>query len=216
MAIVTALEPDKRKRERVRVLLDTAPPFTLAHTLAAGLRAGQQLDAAQLARLRAADERARAIDQAARFLGRRPRSVAEVRRNLWQKGFSELAVAAALEHMAQQGYLDDLDFARFWVADRLRFRPMGRRALQYGLRQKGVDAEVIEAALDGLDSSAAARQAARNQLRRWRRRPREQLRRSLWAFLQRRGFESGLCQEVVNEILTEHEEEKPAFPPDHS
>ncbi len=211
MAVITALQLHRRRRERVNVYLDGAHAFSLSLTLAASLQTGQQLDATGIAQLQDADERARAIDQAARFLGRRPRSVAEVRRQLQQKGFAEGAVTAALEHMTEQGYLDDHAFARFWVEDRLRFRPMGQRALRYGLRQKGVDAEVIETALASLDSAEAARRAARNQLRRWRQLTHEELRHKLWAFLQRRGFEGDLCREVVAEILTDPAAGEPAF-----
>ena len=211
MAVITALQLHRRRRERVNVYLDGAHAFSLTLTLAASLQTGQQLDAAGIAQLQDADERARAIDQAARFLGRRPRSVAEVRRKLQQKGFADGASAAALDHMTQQGYLDDHTFARFWVEDRLRFRPMGQRALRYGLRQKGVDAEVIEAALAGLDSAAAARRAAHNQLRRWRQLTHDELRRKLWAFLQRRGFAGDLCREVVEEILADPADGEAAF-----
>lgn len=213
MATITALKASKRRRERVDVLLDGGRSFTLALTLAAGLRVGQQLDDAQIDRLQADDAIARAVDQAARFLGHRPRSVAEVRRNLRQKGFADPAVAAALERMSDQGWLDDLDFARFWVEDRLRFRPMGRRALVHGLRQKGVAMEIIETALANLDGLDAARRAARDRLRRWRSLTQPELRRRLWAFLQRRGFEGDLCHQVVEEILTEVREDEPAFPP---
>lgn len=213
MAVITALQLHKRRRERVNVHLDGAgvPAFNLALNLAASLHTGQQLDEKAIRQLQGDDESARAVDQAARFLGRRPRSVAEVRRNLRQKGFADSAVSAALERMTGQGYLDDQAYARFWVEDRLRFRPMGRRALGHGLRQKGVAAEVIDATLAGLDSADAARRAAHKQLRRWRQRPRAELRNKLWAFLQRRGFESDLCREVVDEILAEFNEGGRAF-----
>lgn len=204
MATVTALQAKKRRRERVDVALDGARAFSLAPVLAAGLRVGQQLDAAEIARLQAEDEVARAIDQAARFLGHRPRSVAEMRRNLRQKGYSDDSIAQTLDRMTAQDWLDDLAFARFWVEDRLRFRPMGHRALAHGLRQKGVVPELVETVLAGVDEPDAARRAAASQLRRWRGRPPGELRPKLWGFLQRRGFASDLCHEVVTEILTEN------------
>ncbi len=204
MATITALQVNKRRRKRVDVALDGARAFSLAPTLAAPLRVGQRLDAAEIARLQAEDEVARAVDQAARYLGQRPRSVAEVRRNLRQKGYGDDAIVQALERMTAQDWLDDLAFARFWVEDRLRFRPMGRRALAHGLRQKGVAPELVEAALAEVDEPAAARRAAASQWRRWRGRPREELRPKLWGFLQRRGFPGDLCHEVVTEILTEN------------
>lgn len=203
MATITALQADKGKRERVDVFLDGERAFSLTLTLAAALGVGQALDDATIARLRQEDEIARAVGRAARFLGYRPRSMAEVRRYLGRKGFTEGAVAAALERMTQQGWLDDLAFARFWVEDRLRFRPMGHRALSYELRQKGVAAEIIETALADADSLDAARRAARRSLRRLRHETPEQLRRKLWGSLQRRGFEAELCREVVEELLEE-------------
>ncbi len=212
MATITALQVDKRKRDRVNVFLDGARAFSLASTLAAGLGAGQPLDDAAIARLQQEDEVARAVDQAARFLGYRPRSMAEVRRNLRRKDFPDGAITAALERMTQQGWLDDLAFARFWVEDRLRFRPMGRRALAYELRQKGVEAEIIETALVDVDSLDAARRAARKSLRRWRSLTRLEMRRKLWAFLQRRGFEADLCRQVVEELLTGDGEDETTFP----
>ena len=203
MAIITALKLHKRRRERVQVTLDGAPGFSLSLVLAARLRTGQTLDAAEIARLQAEDEIARAEAQAARTLARRPRSGRELRRKLQQKGYSEEAMTAALERMRQQGYVDDEAFARFWVAERMRFRPTGLMALRHELRQKGVDGEIIEAALAGVDSGAAARRAARGRLRRQGKLRGEQLRKSLWGFLQRRGFEAELCREVVGELLEE-------------
>ncbi|MCY4526580.1 MAG: RecX family transcriptional regulator [Anaerolineaceae bacterium] len=212
MATITALQVDKRKRDRVNVFLDGARAFSLASTLAAGLGAGQPLDDAAIARLQQEDEVARAVDQAVRFLGYRPRSVAEAGRNLRRKGFTDGAISAALERMTQQGWLDDLAFARFWVEERLRFRPMGRRALAYELRQKGVEAEIIDTALADVDSLDAARRAARKSLRRRRGETQEKLRRKLWDSLQRRGFEADLCRQVVEEILTENGESEAAVP----
>lgn len=212
MATITALQADKRKRDRVDVFLDGDRAFSLPLTLAASLGVGQPLDDRAIARLRQEDEVARAVDRAARFLAYRPRSAAEVRQYLRRKGFADEAIAAALERMTQQGWLDDLAFARFWVEDRLRFRPMGRRALTYELSQKGVAAETIETALVDVDSLDAARRAARKSLRRWRKETPEQLRRKLWDSLQRRGFEADLCREVVEELLTENGEGEAAVP----
>ncbi|MCE2488386.1 MAG: RecX family transcriptional regulator [Anaerolineae bacterium] len=214
MATITALQADKRKRDRVDVFLNGERAFSLASSLAAGLGTGQPLDDATIARLQQEDEVARAVDQAARFLGYRPRSVAEAGRNLRRKGFTDGAISAALERMTQQGWLDDLAFARFWVEDRLRFRPMGRRALAYELRQKGVEQEIIETALVDMDSLDAARRAARRSLRRWRGLTRLEMRRKLWAFLQRRGFEGDLCHQVVEELLTGDGEDETTFPAD--
>ncbi len=84
---------------------------------------------------------------ALRFLEVRARSVAETRRHLLAAGYDEALVAAAVERLLGLGILDDVSFARAWVASRDRARPRGERALRNELARKGVAAELVEAVL---------------------------------------------------------------------
>ena len=96
---------------------------------------------------------------AARFLGVRPRSVAEVRRRLRSAGYAAELVERAVERLVELGFLDDAAFARAWVESRDRARPRGERALRLELRQKGVGREETDEALDERRDDAAARAA---------------------------------------------------------
>lgn len=87
------------------------------------------------------------LEAGARFLETRSRSVAEVRRRLTGAGYRKPLVEAAIERLIELGFLDDAAFARSWVDARDRTRPRGEQALRRELRLKGVDAEVIQAAL---------------------------------------------------------------------
>ena len=109
---------------------------------------------------RALDVFAKAYERAMRFLSYRARSQAEVRRNLREAGVDETTVDAVLERLAQQGYVNDAEFARFWVENREQFRPRGTQALRQELRQKGVDDQTSAEILSGLDQVASARKAA--------------------------------------------------------
>lgn len=85
------------------------------------------------------------MEVAARFLATRPRTRWEVERRLRRAGTEEREIVAALDRLAELGYLDDAAFARWWGEQRDRHSPRGRRMIETELRQRGVPREIIEA-----------------------------------------------------------------------
>src|SRR4029077_15125960 len=84
------------------------------------------------------------LEIAARFLGTRPRSRWEVERRLRRARASDGVIDATLEHLAGLGLVDDLAFSRWWVEQRDRDSPRGKRMVEAELRQHGVGRNVIE------------------------------------------------------------------------
>ncbi len=197
---ITRLAFQKHAADRVNVYLDGQYAFALPALEAARLRMGEYLDDEAIVRLQAQDERQKAYDRALRYLSFRPRSQAEVRRNLLAAGLEADLVEATLAHLVAQGYLDDAEFARFWVENRQQFRPKGSQALRGELRQRGVAAETIEAALVGLDPAASAYEAAQPRAIRLTALAQTDpaaFRRKLGDFLLRRGFDYEVVKETV-------------------
>lgn len=203
---ITALEPQKRQRDRVSVFLDGEFAFGLPEVEAARLQVGQTLSDEAIAELRAVDALARAFDRAVRLLARRPYSAAEIRRALASKEIAPGVIDEALARLEALGYVDDYAFAQYWVENRERFRPRGARALRYELRQKGIADAIIQQALDGLDSAESAYAAAREHVRRLHGLDRRTFRTRLSGFLTRRGFEYGTVREVVDRLIHELDE----------
>lgn len=87
------------------------------------------------------------LDAALRFLEARQRSVAEVRRRLTTAGYRDELVTSVITRLEAVGVLDDEAFARAWIESRDRAHPRGEHALMLELRQKGLDATTIAAAL---------------------------------------------------------------------
>ena len=85
------------------------------------------------------------MEVAARFLATRPRTRWEVERRLRRAGTPDAEIGAALDRLAELGYLDDAAFARWWAEQRDRHSPRGRRMIEAELRQRGVPRDVIEA-----------------------------------------------------------------------
>jgi regulatory protein len=185
---ITALESQQHDRERVSVYLDGEYAFGLASIEAAHLRCGQTLSDAEIAALKALDQRHQVFEQAVRYLRYRPRSRAEVEHYLHRKHTAEDVLCDVLVRLEQAGYLDDKAFAQFWVENRQRFRPRSQRALSYELRHKGLDHQVVADALSAQDDEAAAWQAIESRLPRWSALSADDLRRKVAGFLSRRGF----------------------------
>ncbi len=186
---ITALKFQQRNKERVNVYLDGEYAFGLDAVEAVQLRKGQVLSGAEIAALKAQDERNRAFNQAVRFLSYRPRSRVEVERYLRGKAIAEEVVAHVVARLEQAKYLDDEAFALFWVENREQFKPRSQRALRYELRQKGVSDEVINQALSELDDETAAWHAIEGRLSRWANLPGDEFRQKAAGYLSRRGFD---------------------------
>ncbi|NJN54807.1 MAG: hypothetical protein HC804_08690, partial [Anaerolineae bacterium] len=188
MGTITALTTQRRNPNRVSVFLDGEFAFGLAAITAVPLRIGQELTADKMQQLQEADELENAKESAIRFVEVRPRSIAEVRTRLRQKGFAETAVDHACERLQAVGLLDDLIFAQYWVEQRETFKPRSQMALRQELQQKGVSREIIDSVLTEVDDTAVARAAALKQAPRWQHLPEEEFKLKLNGHLQRRGF----------------------------
>lgn len=203
---ITRLAFQKRTDERVNVYLDGQFALALPAIDAARLKVGQALTEAEIAALRATDAAAKAYDRAIQYLSVRPRSAAEVRRRLEEAEVDPAAIEATLARLTEQGYLNDAEFARYWVENRQRFRPKGEQALRQELRQAGVDSETIQESLEGLDTSEAAYAAARPRAERLKLLAQEDpqaFKQKLGNFLLRRGFKYDIVREITNRLLRE-------------
>ena len=148
-------------------------------------------------------------EEAVRFLATRPRSVAEIRRHLHGKRYDETTIDGAIDRLRAQRYVDDLDFAKYWVEQRSRFRPKGDRALVTELTSKGIARETINAALGELPAESEAdraRRAIARQLTRWESLEPAERKRKIHAFLAQRGFDYDVIEEVTRHSEVKIEE----------
>lgn len=204
---ITALKRQKRNTERISVYIDGAYLFSLPALEAMRLERGQHLSDEEIETLKAIDLRAKGYERAISFLTVRPRSTAEVRQRLgrYRSRQDERLTTAHIDwitdKLIDQGYLNDEEFARYWVEQRNRFKPRSPRALRYELRGKGIADRIIERAVDGtVDAKDAAMRAALSKARSLNRTDPEGFRRKLAGFLQRRGFAWPVVREVIDEI----------------
>jgi regulatory protein len=180
-----------------------------------GLGVGDPLDAALQARLSDADLRWRARQAALTLLAFRARSRKELGQRLHRKDFPGRVVEACLDDLDEHGLLDDAAFARAVVRDRVRLSPRGPVRLLQELRQRGVDDEVADTALQRVlaEEEVSEQTLANAAALGWLKRQsadvaralveedfsdeRERARRRLHSYLARRGFRGGTAMDAM-------------------
>lgn len=207
---ITALKVQRRNPNRVNVYLDGEFAFGLSRIVAAWLRVGQTLSEEKIRSLQEEETREVAYQRGLHYLSFRPRSEAEVRRKLLEKGFDQPLVEEIIERLKAERWLGDAEFARLWTENRTTFRPRSRRLLRYELRKKGVSEDHIEEALNPLaEENELAYQAGIRYARKLTSLQSDVFRKRLMAFLARRGFSYETIAPVVRRICSEREIEQP-------
>jgi regulatory protein len=148
-----------------------------------------------------------------RLLTARARSRAELIGKMAKHGYPDEVAEAVLSRLVSVGLVDDEDFAAQWVRSRHTYSGKGKRALAAELRIKGVDAEVIAAALDGIDAGAERGRAEQLVERKLRRevlaeRDDPKVMRRLVGMLARRGYSQTMAVAVVTEALAAERERR--------
>jgi len=88
-----------------------------------------------------------ALDLSYSYLGRRDRTVCELRRHLESKRVEPATVDAAVAELREQGYLDDARYAQRFAEDRRALDSWGSDRIERRLLAAGVEPELIAAAL---------------------------------------------------------------------
>jgi regulatory protein len=159
-------------------------------------------------------ERARQV--CLRLLTLAPRTRAQLADALRKRGIPDETADEVLSRFEDVGLIDDAAFARAWVESRHFGRGLAGRALSAELKQRGVAADEIRAAIEeglGPDAEAsAARRLVDRRLDSTRALPPEQRTRRLAGMLARKGYPAGLAFRVIREAL--EAEGDLAFPED--
>ncbi|KBZ64737.1 recombination regulator RecX [Mycobacterium colombiense] len=153
------------------------------------------------------EEQARAL--CLRLLTARARTRAELHGRLAKRGYPDDVSERVLDRLASVGLIDDADFAQQWVRSRRAHAGKSKRALAAELHTKGVDNDVITAALAGIDAGAErdrAEQLVRSKLRRETLNDDARVTRRLVGMLARRGYSQNMaCEVVFAELAAERE-----------
>lgn len=226
---VTAIEPQRKDKNRASLYLDGQFHCGLYLDIIwqFHFKVGQTLTVEQIAQAKQADNLQRVYSKALDYLSRRPRTQREMEQYLQQKliykhpDWPELAEAdkpnfidnqqrslsQLMAKLQQQGYLDDLAFANWWIDNRLAFKPRGPRLLQQELQAKGIDPVTINQALSqahsgpAVDQFAQAQQLAQKYLRKQAEPDQNKLKQKLFRHLASKGYDWDVINQVWSSLV---------------
>jgi regulatory protein len=141
-----------------------------------------------------------------RQLAMGPRTRRQLEDRLRDRGCEVDVARRVLDRMSEVGLVDDEAFAEMYVRSRQETKGLAAGALRHELRQKGVDDEVVDAALEEIDPEREKEQAralVARRLRTMRGLDRDAQTRRLAGFLARKGYGSGVSYQVIREALDE-------------
>lgn len=205
--IVGGLTPDPRRPGSTRVVVDGRPAWTVPADVvtALALAVGQALKGDTVERLdRAADEEG-AFRSALRALERRAHGERELARKLERKGHEAPAIVAAIDRLRRLDLVDDLAFARAYIAAKTD-RGRGPVRLRHDLMSLCASREIAEQAVgemsrNGDDPLERPRALLAKRVRQLTGLSPEARRRRLTAFLGRRGYRGSEARALVEEVL---------------
>jgi regulatory protein len=199
---ISALSIQKKNPDRINVYLNGSFSFAVSHIIGAWLQVGQNISEQKITEMISADEIERAFQGAIHFLSYRNRSEAEVRQNLEKKGLNELVIIETMNKLKEKGMVDDTNFAREWVENRVATKPRGRRLLEFELKQKKVGSDVIRQLLEFLpDELTLAIQAIKKKMHHFDDAEKDEFIRKLNSYLLRKGFKYEIVKEAINRSL---------------
>lgn len=148
-------------------------------------------------------ERQRCREYAFLLLKFRLRSEKELSQRLKRKKFSPEAIRDTLLFLQEKDFINDRNFARAWISERLR-KPLGLRRLAQELKLKGVDEQIIESEISLLKEDYPEKEIieslVKQRLKKYRGLNRQKSKRRAYAYLLRRGFSPGTVIDALDKI----------------
>ncbi len=149
------------------------------------------------------------MNRAAALCARSEQAPGDIRDKLVKWGLSQSDVNQVLQHLVEQGFINEERYARAFVKDRFAFNGWGKIKIAYQLRQKGIPDEIINEAMTAIDDSQYRDRLIGLLQDKWRA-VKDREPRAAWAAMMRfaasRGFEVPIASECVK-LVTRHDVE---------
>lgn len=151
--IISKISPAVKTPGRYNVFVDGAYTFSLDEVQLAnlGLKKGQEIDEAELDKLKSESGFGKNYIRALDLISRRLRSDREIRDYAFRKQWTKENTERVIERLRVHGYLNDQRFAEAFVRSRANLRNYSKRRMMLELRKKGISSTIIEQVLADSD-----------------------------------------------------------------
>lgn len=145
----------------------------------------------------------KARDCAYRFLSYRQRTRQEIEQRLKKKKFTPRVINKTVAYLSEINYINDEDFAKFWIRSKIESNPCGWSFLRYQLRQKGITEQIIARVISDFsaqyDEVDVAKRLLSSRRSRYKCLEPLKLKKRLYDYLRRRGFSHEAILQAIEE-----------------
>lgn len=204
MPVITAIKSQKSKK-RVNIYLDDKFGFGLdLETLVKyGLKVGQELSDEEIEKIVKKAEFQKVYDKILRFATLRPRSEKEFRNWLKKYKVHESLHKELFNRLKRLELFDDIKFAKWWIGQRLQFKFKSKKELEYELRIKGIDRNIIEDVLSEveIDETKIAKGLLEKKKYKWEKLSKLEAKKKMSEFLGRKGFGWDIIRKIIDGVF---------------
>ena len=141
-----------------------------------------------------------------RILTLRPRSEKEIREYLVRKKASQEIITTVIAKVQGHNFQSDLEFARWWVQSRTRYKAKSDLIITMELRQKGISDDLIKSALlektdDHLTDEEKIKIVLQKYFKKVESLPKYEQYRRMSAYLSQKGFNYDAIRRAIDDIL---------------
>lgn len=140
-----------------------------------------------------------------RFLSYRPRSEKEISDYLKKKKVSEPVIKKIISKLKEKRFLNDEEFAKIWIQQRVKIKPRAMRIIKRELLEKGLDKDKIDEILKSEKNEIPsdfqmAFSLAERRLRRYKNLTKQEFFEKMGRYLASKGFNYDIIKEVIGKI----------------
>lgn len=208
LSIITKIEQQKKNIHRYSIFLDEEYSFSVSEDtlVKLRLRKGMEVDKEQLDYILEQEEINSCKAFGLKLLSHKARNEYEIKDKMTKKGFNEEAIRKAMKYLKEQKYINDEEYARSYVKDKVNIKKLGYVRIKNELFQKRIDSEIIEGTLSELididaEYKRALELAEKKMSTTYKNDDTQAAYRKLGGFLQRRGYSMDTIIKVLNEIF---------------
>jgi len=203
MMVITSVMKQKNNPEMLRLYINDEYAFSIPEVeyFRLNLYERKELTQDEMNAIREEAGIKLARKSAIRLLSARDRSEQEIRERLNLQGFDADVAEEAILQLVSMGYINDSLFARKYVSDRLKLKPMSKKALAAELQKKGIKRELIDEVIGEyeVDEPSMAYRMAKKKFGKYDAAD-PVIQKKIYSFLAYRGYSSDVIQNVLEQM----------------
>lgn len=210
MGIITKIESQKKRDDRVNIYIDEKFFMAIYKELVFtfNLKKGQEIDSNHLKSILDDEMYMKAKNKTLSILSKASQSEKQIRQKL-AKDYEEDTIERVIEFLQKYKFIDDEDLASRIINTNVNLNKYGKNKIKQNLYNKGIDKNIIENAIDDIDTNKEFENALYLGKKRYDRLKNEDPRKAyqkIGNHLAYKGFNYDIIKKVLNNLFNDVDE----------